>query len=1433
MVSTTLIWTALPSGLTGGAADRRLRLSAFLSPRLQIDQPGATLAQFGEFLDWPARVRGAGIAFSVRLRTPAGASPGAAVPARIVSAPPDSALWKALFSASTAVESHVYDELAGRAVSSYAIGALHNHIKDGHQFMAVNSPVQLPTVGLLRQTMGGLMEALAPAPEPVISRAGLIAAAEPAALGALLSNLAANMFRPDGVTDVSQRISTAVLNARRLAAMTPDQPVQVIPSDGSAASEFARLAAFHRGPAFSAAAPLSGPPPPLDFHRILTLLGDHPQLLRRLGLVFDLEIPAAGLPISAGGDPNPKQLQVLAAFAVPAGESSVSPFTAYVLEGDRFFEPASDPSRHETLHGLLNMQRDGPFQAVQLDVDGAALKLLTTFAQEAAQAPADGGADGIHLPAMRSAGVTISHGGRAQLMVEGFQRASGNNGALAAAEPPALFAEDLIRGYRIDVLDAQAGAWRSLHRRVGTYTFKAHVGGPLTLTITDEGSVQPAATHPVGADGVNPDPDAELYIHESLARWQGWSLAAPRPGKTITDAGPGTVSNEAPPGHPQLDVSFQVEPGTLPRLRFGHRYQFRARTVDLAGNSLSIDEATALLDVLAQLLHQPRPLLPGDSDQLTYRRFEPVAAPVLVPRERFNEGESLERLVIRSRTSAGTADEARALSALAGQNGARYLATSERHLAPPKASQVMVETLGMFDASFGAASGFQQTYSVARKEKGRLTDTSIIDVATGQPVPIPDTVVVDPQTGQTVRRPSVEIVVTGSTSRGQAGYAVHHEGQLLLPYLPDPMSRGAALFGLPGVPSDRPAAVLDGAGNLVFVASSLPPDVLGLLGGSTVHIGFAGGWPSQLPFRLVLAEPPAGRTPAPPPVWDPQARTLTVFLAQAEQATLRLSSFLTQDDLGGLGMWQWLTEMQAPDAGTLQAALEGARWQITPGRTISLVHAVEQPLRAPDLASLSATREALDTFAYLGGRIPIHGKSTAKLDLLASWTEPFDDPGAPAPSTLAREAHVYEIPIELPEEVGDRPPDDPSIVPIAGYDPAADVVTLNGRIHGDESGRTFLSRQEFGDTAYRRVNYQALATTRFREYFPPAVTADPARISLRGSSMSVDVLSSARPAAPVVVSMLPSFEWSRTAQPDGTRVSVRNGGVRVYLRRPWFSSGDGELLGVVLADLLHYPPVGPQAGLATFVTHWGRDPVWGGHEIVSSPQTLSFPRAVASGTSLTLDELQLIRSTLPDGAERVQVAGHTVAFDAGRGLWFCDIQVRGAPEETYSPFLRLALARYQPKSIPGAELSPVVLADFVQVPPPRTVTFAPGGGPDVFNLRVEGPSSGPGWVPGEAPDLVEVSVEQRLPGTSDELGWTPAAGPDLSVSVSSALKAGAPLTLPAPPLWEGTVLLPRQRAPGQLRVVIRELEHLPADPAPGDPGDGAASRLVFAETVSV
>ena len=127
-------------------------------------------------------------------------------------------------------------------------------------------------------------------------------------------------------------------------------------------------------------------------------------------------------------------------------------------------------------------------------------------------------------------------------------------------------------------------------------------------------------------------------------------------------------------------------------------------------------------------------------------------------------------------------------------------------------------------------------------------------------------------------------------------------------------------------------------------------------------------------------------------------------------------------------------------------------------------------------------------------------------------------------------------------------------------------------------------RHQLGDTRHRLVSYHATATTRFREYFAPevATTVGDDGVLLtqhRGDAVQRHVPSSRRPDPPEIAYVIPTYSWSeaRTTLPPtgglkgpvlGRPVKVttrtRTGGLRVYLRRPWFSSGDGELLGVVL-----------------------------------------------------------------------------------------------------------------------------------------------------------------------------------------------------------------------------------------------------------------------------
>jgi hypothetical protein len=116
-----------------------------------------------------------------------------------------------------------------------------------------------------------------------------------------------------------------------------------------------------------------------------------------------------------------------------------------------------------------------------------------------------------------------------------------------------------------------------------------------------------------------------------------------------------------------------------------------------------------------------------------------------------------------------------------------------------------------------------------------------------------------------------------------------------------------------------------------------------------------------------------------------------------------------------------------------------------------------------------------------------------------------------------------------------------------------------------------VSKHEFGDTKHRMVVYHSVATTRFREFFPEEIQTDLKNLQQEEPHEGRDepalthiVPSCARPAAPDVEYIVPTFRWEDHST-AGVMARTRIGrGVRIYLRRPWFSSGDGELLGVLL-----------------------------------------------------------------------------------------------------------------------------------------------------------------------------------------------------------------------------------------------------------------------------
>jgi hypothetical protein len=165
----------------------------------------------------------------------------------------------------------------------------------------------------------------------------------------------------------------------------------------------------------------------------------------------------------------------------------------------------------------------------------------------------------------------------------------------------------------------------------------------------------------------------------------------------------------------------------------------------------------------------------------------------------------------------------------------------------------------------------------------------------------------------------------------------------------------------------------------------------------------------------------------------------------------------------------------------------------------------------------------------------------------------------------------------------------------------------------------------------------------------------------------------------------------------------------------------------------------------------------------------------------------------------------------------------GIEMNAYRPFVRLVVARYQPDSLPGLELSPVVRCPLVQVLPDRTVTYdASVSRQVVVTLQGLGPQGG-------STNRVDVVLERCLvpaggsaAGVSASALGGPPEGLAAWVPVEGAVvsgELGQPLTLGFPDLDQ------------PLRVRVREVERLQPDVA-GSPAGGAgelAERVVFTD----
>ncbi len=771
--------------------------------------------------------------------------------------------------------------------------------------------------------------------------------------------------------------------------------------------------------------------------------------------------------------------------------------------------------------------------------------------------------------------------------------------------------------------------------------------------------------------------------------WDGWSLVTPRPGRTIQtkeDNGvfkeePGEVKEEPYEDFPLIAV-FKAVDKSLPPLRFGQKYQIRVRVVDIAGNS--------------------RPLTTTQDNEkkreITYHRFEPVASPILYPRVPFKGGEAAERMVIRTyhnEEDYPPTDE-----------------TNERHVVPPKTSQLMAETHGAFD-EFLMRGEFQEAYEISLREKGMLNEKDETNI---------------------IKKQDDDLIIIENK-------------QINLPYLPDVLARGVVLQDLP------------------INGSTLLPEGLTYVNDnnlkiSALKIPFYGPgekWPNAKPFRISINGEEKGIS------WDSNKRLLTISLEKAYKGNIRYSCYFHKEDLELMGLWDW---MKSPGNANILAkyALNGCHWMLTPYRELTLVHAVMRPLAVPKIVKITSIKEIRETFAYINANFIVNANSTGKITVLSYWDDILDDPVKDSGArNIAKEAVAFEY--DVPEGSSDN-------------------------IVFSEKDCTF-KKHEFGDTRHRKVKYRLKATSRFTDCYDPNINHDEFTIEGDVYSKPVNILSSARPDVPSVNYIIPTFRWEQDFQPGKYFKRKRiGGGLRVYMDRPWYSSGDGELLGVVLANQ------DPKEAINSFITLWGMDPVRKSKEIQNRLTIADF-KPYKSATRLSLEEFM----EKPDIDNSFDVAAFKPFFDNEKGLWCCDVQLKSEKIKSYFPFIKLALARYQPNSVKDAHLSNVVQTDFIQVSNDRelTVKYSPAANDQTgksLDVSLEG--YGPNYGKDVKPigNDVKISIERQESG--NKLLWEPVKDKeDIEMNLSfqeffCRWNTETPLTLPT--------------ADGKYRLVVKEFE---------------------------
>jgi hypothetical protein len=1016
---------------------------------------------------------------------------------------------------------------------------------------------------------------------------------------------------------------------------------------------------------------------PMSFEQQLMLLQGMPVIMEALGLVLVFTI-AENQDLSA--------VQKLKIAVSPSGSdgtyhglSIVSPWTAV---SSKLFLPLPDPTPATRFlnpviapdTGYIDVSADYEMGSLQLE---SATNHVYNFSNQAAlrvnqhsapQAQAQAvtrqfSEDYTHVILPRSPhtdGIYVYQHERQNKI---RKKLAVQTPAKTLAVGSVLYAEDLFHSFAVDMLPQSEQNWVHLTLRDEQYFRRSDSHRPIISAQNREHGVRTSATRPTdsipGSSKGDPGEAQRHQIDETLFTWRHGSLALKEDsGTSIGSYTKGKLSTQVIPWTDTFSGSFRLPQGVvIPEQLFGLTYLFALRPIYITGRARPFDAALAAKSTIPN----PQPL----------QRNEMVLGPRLI-REAgtgSKECDTQDFMLISSRVKNPQAafDSASMSKLQVSDDGT--IEKSVRYIVPAATTAAVARRHGMSEQNIKRGA---KTVPLKKGEKGKGHG------ALPAVLPLDDSDIDD----TTV-------------------------------YIPDPMCNGVRA-------------------NLFYIGNSALPNSAHQLSQTVLFYSDGHKWPDYALHCVELRKGKPGSAPTLtlktgipdftdyPVVPRTGSKTIVCTLPPGMTGVLELTPTIDQSarDVHAFKPKKGIAKngAQLEDTNTCRPTVLRMTYATDVPVTIpSFV--LDGAVQVKDAKNQPAKIDGKDVFIfdrppYQAGQpdkpppsvtTTYEPYTTSKISIDGAWTEIVDKPGDiqhPEPTSLLTKATFFtrQLPKLQSNTAGSQ-------IGAAYYSDSS--CPLMQAPAGTPVPRCERVTFPFTDTRYRRVQLAITGVARHANVLRQGVSVAPAT-----REVIYEIRSTAPPPVPDVEYLMPTFEWDFQKK-SGLQTQTRKSGLAVMLNRPWFASGNGEQLAVLLPAAFkdgrplppnlnslqlpsQYPPYPGSkspSGIEEQVSAWGTHAIW--RSVEDNRMNISLENAV-----------DCQRVTVKN--QSYNVALFNPMFDEVEQRWYCNLSF--SRPLVYGTLMRLVVARYQANSVSeDVKLSEPVVTDFALLNPTRVLRVKKSG----------------------------------------------------------------------------------------------------------------------------